>query len=222
MNIETVGSKLNLGTKRGVEEDISFETITYEAVEGESFPDIVEKILESDTRDAFCFVDFDQTVTGKRLRDVRNPRISEEVKESFNKLLPKFSSGRLCLTTNRGYGSSILGKMIFNTDKVLNTMSRFLEESNYPGTVPVFLGLIKQVPNVNNNGRQDLIDHVTNCVINKDLKNPLKIIMIENFSLLGLDRKVFPEGIAKGVQDAVNERTGEIIDINIIDYVLKH
>lgn len=200
-------------------------SINYECIEEESFSKIVERILKSDTsdtEDAFCFVDFDQTVTGNRIRNVRNPQISDEVKESFNKLLTKFSPGRLCLTTNRGYGSSLLGKMIFNTNKVLNTMSKFLEESNYPGTVPVFLGLTKQIPKVKNNGRQDLIDHVADYVVNKDLKGSVKINMIENFSLLGLDRSVFPKGIAEGVQDAVKERTGEIINIDIIDYVLKH
>lgn len=135
------GSLVREFPSESVREAKGEESVIYEAIEVNSFPQAVEEILaKGDNKQSFCFVDFDQTLTGSDLRNVRDPQISEEVKNSFNKLLGKFSPGRLCLTTNRGYGSSVLGNLVFRTDKALDKMTELLEESNYPGTVPIFLG----------------------------------------------------------------------------------
>jgi len=198
------------------------EIVTYEAIEVNSFPQAVEKIIKDKKNEqSFCFVDFDQTITGSDLRNVRDPKISAEVKVSFNDLLGSFSPGRLCLTTNRGYGSSALGNFIFKTDKALEKMTEFLEESSYPGTVPIFLGLKKQVPNLKVNGREELIEHLVNFVVSNDFKDKVEISMIEDYSLVGLDRSVFPRGIANEVHRKLKEEHNREVSIDIKDYILK-
>jgi hypothetical protein len=199
------------------------EAVTYEAIEVNSFSQAVEQILlESDERQSFCFVDFDQTLTGSDLRNVRDPQISDEVKDSFNKLLRKFSPGRLCLTTNRGYGSSVLGNLVFKTDKALDKMTELLEESSYPGTVPIFLGLKKQVPNLRMNGRLELVNHLVDFIVNNNFEGNVDISMIEDYSLLGLDRSVFPKEIAREVHKKLKDEHQKEVEIDIKDYVLKH
>jgi hypothetical protein len=199
------------------------ESITYEAIEVNSFSQAVEQILfQSDEKQSFCFADFDQTLTGSDLRNVRDPQISDEVKESFNKLLRKFSPGRLCLTTNRGYGSSVLGNLVFRTDKALDKMTELLEESSYPGTVPIFLGLKKQVPNLKINGRAELVNHLVDFIVNHNFEGHVDISMIEDYSLLGLDRSVFPREIARDVHKKLKEEHQREVTIGIKDYVLKH
>lgn len=199
------------------------EAVTYEAIEVNSFSQAVEQILlESDERQSFCFVDFDQTLTGSDLRNVRDPQISDEVKDSFNKLLRKFSPGRLCLTTNRGYGSSVLGNLVFKTDKALDKMTELLEESSYPGTVPIFLGLKKQVPNLRMNGRLELVNHLVDFIVNNNFEGNVDISMIEDYSLLGLDRSVFPKEIAREVYKKLKDEHQKEVEIDIKDYVLKH
>ncbi len=214
------GRKFPLESEREIE---GKESVSYEAIEVYSFPQAVDRILsESDTGQSFCFVDFDQTLTGADLRNVRDPQISEEVKDSFNKLLRKFSPGKLCITTNRGYGSSILGNLVFRTNKALDKITEFLEESNYPGTVPIFLGLEKQVPNLKTNGRVELVNHLVDLIINSDFEGHIDFYVIEDSSLLGLDRSVFPKEIAKDVHKKVKEKSHGEITIGIKDYVLKH
>jgi hypothetical protein len=195
--------------------------IKYETVEVSSFPEAVKRVMSSKDDQSFCFVDFDQTLTGPGLENIRNPKISEEVKSSFNYLLSRFSSGRLCITTNRGYGSSALGNLVFKTDKALEKMVELLEESSYPGTVPIFLGLKKQVPNLKVNGRGELVDHLVDSVVNNNLRGKFKLFMIEDDSLVALKRSVFPKEIAIKVQEGVKERLGEDISIDIVDFVLK-
>jgi len=164
------------------------KSITYEQIEVNSFPQAVEEVLaKGDNKQSFCFVDFDQTLTGPNLKNVRYPQVSSEVKDSFNKLLREFSPGRLCLTTNRGYGSSVLGNLVFRTDKALDKMTKLLEESNYPGTVPIFLGLKKQVPNLKVNGREELVNHLVDFIVNNNFQGHIDISMIEDYSLLGLE-----------------------------------
>lgn len=217
------GSLVGSFSSESEKEQQEIESVTYEAIEVTSFPQAVEQILlESDEKKSFCFVDFDQTLTGSHLRNVRDPQISDEVKESFNKLLRKFSPGRLCLTTNRGYGSSVLGNLVFRTDKALDKMTELLEESSYPGTVPIFLGLKKQVPNLKINGRGKLIDHLVDFIEHNDFKGKIDISMIEDYSLLGLDRSVFPREIAREVHKKLKEKHDREVTININDYVLKH
>lgn len=217
------GSLVGSFSSESEKEQQEIESVTYEAIEVTSFPQAVEQILlESDEKKSFCFVDFDQTLTGSHLRNVRDPQISDEVKESFNKLLRKFSPGRLCLTTNRGYGSSVLGNLVFRTDKALDKMTELLEESSYPGTVPIFLGLKKQVPNLKINGRGKLIDHLVDFIEYNDFKGKIDISMIEDYSLLGLDRSVFPREIAREVHKKLKEKHDREVTININDYVLKH
>ena len=199
------------------------ESVTYEAIEVNSFSQAVEQILlESDEKQSFCFVDFDQTLTGSHLRNVRDPQISDEVKESFNKLLGKFSPGRLCLTTNRGYGSSVLGNLVFRTDKALDKMTELLEESSYPGTVPIFLSLKKQVPNLKINGRTELVNHLVDFIVNNNFEGNVDISMIEDYSLLGLDRSVFPKEIAREAHKKLKDEHQKEVVIGIKDYVLKH
>ena len=199
------------------------ESVIYEAIEVNSFSQAVEQILlESDEKQSFCFVDFDQTLTGSDLRNVRDPQISDEVKASFNKLLSKFSPGRLCLTTNRGYGSSVLGNLVFKTDKALDKMTELLEESSYPGTVPIFLGLKKQVPNLKMNGRVELVNHLVDFIVNNNFEGNVDISMIEDYSLLGLDRSVFPKEIAREVNKRLKDEYQKEVEIGIKDYVLKH
>jgi hypothetical protein len=199
------------------------ESVTYEAIEVNSFSQAVDQILlESHEKQSFCFVDFDQTLTGSHLRNVRDPQISDEVKGSFNKLLRKFSPGRLCLTTNRGYGSSVLGNLVFRTDKALDKMTELLEESSYPGTVPIFLGLKKQVPNLKINGRAELVNHLVDFIVNHNFEGHVDISMIEDYSLLGLDRSVFPREIARDVHKKLKEEHQREVTIGIKDYVLKH
>jgi hypothetical protein len=204
-------------------EPLEKESVTYEAIEVNSFTKAVEQILlKSDEKQSFCFVDFDQTLTGSELRNVRDPQISDEVKESFNKLLRKFSPGRLCLTTNRGYGSSVLSNLVFRTDKALEKMTELLEESSYPGTVPIFLGLKKQIPNLKINGREELIKHLTEFILHNNFDGHVDISMIEDYSLLGLDRSVFPREIAREVHKKLKEEHDKEVTISIRDYVLKH
>lgn len=204
-------------------EPVEKENVTYEAIEVNSFSQAVEQILvDSDEKRSFCFVDFDQTLTGSHLRNVRDPQISEEVKSSFNSLLSKFSPGRLCLTTNRGYGSSFLGNLVFRTDKALKKMTELLEESSYPGTVPIFLGLKKQVPNLKINGRAELVDHLVDFIVHNNFEGKVDISMIEDYSLLGLDRSVFPKEIARDVHKRLKDEHQKDITIGIKDYVLKH
>jgi len=200
------------------------ESVIYEAIEVNSFSQAVEEILaKGGNEQGFCFVDFDQTLTGADLRSVRDPQISEEVKDSFNKLLRKFSPGRLCLTTNRGYGSSALGNLVFRTDKALEEMTKFLEESDYPGTVPIFLGLEKQIPNLKTNGRAELVNHLVALIINdNNFQGHIGISVIEDSSLLGLDRSVFPKEIAREVHEKLKEEYQREVTIGIKDYVLKH
>jgi hypothetical protein len=195
--------------------------VIYKAIEVNSFPEAVKGIMSSKDEQSFCFVDFDQTLTGSELGNIRNPKISADVKVSFNHLLSGFSPGRLCITTNRGYGCSVLGNLVFKTDKALGKMVELLEESSYPGTVPIFLGLKKQVPNLKGNGRGELIDHLVNYVIRNDFKDKVEIFMIQDFSLLGLDRRVFPIEIARELQKRVKEKLDRDIGIDISDYVLK-
>jgi hypothetical protein len=198
------------------------QQVAYEAVEFCSFSEIVEDIIASKDPSSFCFCDFDQTLTGGEIRNVRNPEISDEVKMSFDKLLGSFSPGKLCITTNRGYGASLLGNLVFKTDKALEKMVEFLEESSYPGTVPIFLGLKKQIPGLKINGRGELIDHVVEYIENYNLEGKVRIFMIEDFSLLGLDRSVFPKEIAREVVKKLKEQYGRDVAIDIKDYVLKH
>jgi hypothetical protein len=199
------------------------KSVTYEQIEVNSFSQAVEEILsESDKKQSFCFVDFDQTLTGADLRNVRDPQISSEVKDSFNKLLGKFSPGRLCLTTNRGYGSSVLGNLVFRTDKALDKMTELLEESSYPGTVPIFLGLKKQIPNLRINGRTELVNHLVDFIVNNNFQGHIDISMIEDYSLLAIDRSVFPKEIAKEVHKKLREEHQKEVTIGIKDYVLKH
>ena len=199
------------------------ESVTYEAIEVNSFSQAVEEILaKGDNKQSFCFVDFDQTLTGPDLRNVRDPQISNKVKDSFNKLLGKFSPGRLCLTTNRGYGSSVLGNLVFRTDKALDKMTELLEESNYPGTVPIFLGLEKQVPNLKTNGRAELVNHLVDLIINSGFEGHIDFYVIEDASLLGLDRSVFPKEIARDVHKKLKEEHQREVMVGIKDYVLKH
>jgi hypothetical protein len=220
-----IGSDSFVGnfSRESEKEPAEKESVTYEAIEVNSFSQAVDQILlESHEKQSFCFVDFDQTLTGPHLRNVRDPQISEEVKESFNKLLRKFSPGRLCLTTNRGYGSSVLGNLVFRTDKALEKMTELLEESSYPGTVPIFLGLKKQVPNLKINGRAELVNHLVDFIVNHNFEGHVDISMIEDYSLLGLDRSVFPREIARDVHKKLKEEHQREITIGIKDYVLKH
>jgi hypothetical protein len=202
-------------------ESVKKKDIKYRAIEVSSFPEAVKRIMSSKGEQSFCFVDFDHTLTGSELGNIRNPKISADVKASFNHLLSEFSPGRLCITTNRGYGCSVLGNLVLKTDKALEEMVALLEESRYPGTVPIFLGLKKQVPNLKGNGRGELIDHLVNYAIRNDFKDKVEIFMIQDFSLLGLDRRVFPKEIAEKMQLKVKEELSRDIGIDIVDYVLK-
>jgi hypothetical protein len=210
-------------SKEAEKEQKEKDNVTYEAIDVKSFSRAAEEIiLEYKDKQSFCFVDFDQTITGPDLRNVRDPQISDDVKESFNILLGAFSPGRLCFTTNRGHGNSFLGNLVFRTDKALKKMTEFLEESSYPGTVPIFLGLKKQVPNLKISGREQLINHLVSFIDNNAYKGRVKICMIEDYSLLGLDRSIFPKEIAREVIKRLREEAGKDIAIDIKDYVLKH
>jgi hypothetical protein len=193
--------------------------VTYKGIEVQSFSQAVKEIMSSENKEGFCFVDYDWTLTDRGLRNIRDPKISAEVKASFNHLLSGFSPGRLCITTDRGFGSSILGNLAFKTDKALEEMVTFLEGSNYPGTVPIFLGLKKQVPNLN--AKEDLINHLVVNIDKNNFNDRIKIIVIEDSFVLGLDRSVFPKEIARKVQQRVKEELDRDIGIDIIDYVLK-
>lgn len=46
--------------------------------------------------------------------------------------------------------------------------------------------------------------------------------MIEDYSLLGLDRSVFPKEIAREVHKKLKEKYQREVTIGIKDYVLKH
>jgi hypothetical protein len=97
-----------------------------------------------------------------------------------------------------------------------------LEESSYPGTVPIFLGLKKQIPNLRINGRTELVNHLVDFIVNNNFQGHIDISMIEDYSLLAIDRSVFPKEIAKEVHKKLREEHQKEVTIGIKDYVLKH
>jgi len=102
-------------------------------------------------------------------------------------------------------------------------MTKFLEESDYPGTVPIFLGLEKQIPNLKTNGRAELVNHLVALIINdNNFQGHIGISVIEDSSLLGLDRSVFPKEIAREVHEKLREEHQKEVTIGIKDYVIKH
>jgi hypothetical protein len=201
------------------EESKEEKDITYEAIEVSSFPEAVKEIVSAREKESFCLVDFDWTLTDPGLENIRNPKISEEVKSSFDDLLGKFSPGMLCLTTDRGYGSNMLGNIVLKTDKTLEEIATFLEGSKYPGTVPIFLGLKKQVPN--SKTKEDLINHIVMNIDKNNFNDRIKIFVIEDSFVLGLHRSVFPKEIARKLQKRVKEKLDRDIGIDIVDYKLK-
>lgn len=199
------------------------QDVTYESFELNSFSEIVKEILDSKDSSSFCLVDWDQTVTGGSLENIYNPKISPEVNDSFKELLRGFPMGNVCITTDRGgVAPSVLENVVFNTKEVLDTLAEFLEESNYPGTVPIFLALKKQVPGLMSNQREELVKHIVNQIVSKNIQENVKIFMIENFSSLGLSRRKFLEKIGKEIKGKLNREHDRDLGIDIKDYILKH
>ena len=199
------------------------QDVTYESFELNSFSEIVKEVLDSKDSSSFCFVDWDQTVTGGGLENIRNPEISLEVKDSLRDLLGGFPVGNVCITTDRaGIAPSVLENVVFNTKEVLDALAEFLEESDYPGTVPIFLALKKQLPGLMSNQREDLVKHVVEQIVSKNIQGNMKIFMIENFSSLGLSRRKFLEKVGKEVKEKLNREYDRDLGIDIKDYILKH
>ena len=131
--------------------------------------------------------------------------------------------GNVCITTDRaGIAPSVLENVVFNTKEVLDALAEFLDESDSPGTVPIFLALKKQLPGLMSNQREDLVKHVVEQIVSKNIQGNMKIFMIENFSSLGLSRRKFLEKVGKEVKEKLNREYDRDLGIDIKDYILKH
>ena len=207
--------------------------IKYTSIEVNSLQEGVEK-LENKMKDnqnlgvPIILLDFDQTITNGPLTISKflNPEIPRENILAFNQLLSLFPSGSVCITTNRNDGSGIAGKSL-NTDKALSVLVEFLEKSNHPGKVPIFLDLKKPISGIVNS-REELISYLVNYAKKQISKQPdspdiIQMFVFEDSSFIGLDRSVFPEKTAKDVTERLKKEHNIKIDkVNITDYLIKH
>ncbi|NLB11882.1 hypothetical protein GX830_00695 [Candidatus Dojkabacteria bacterium] len=72
------------------------------------------------------------------------------------------------------------------------------------------------------NQREDLVKHVVEQIVSKNIQGNMKIFMIENFSSLGLSRRKFLEKVGKEVKEKLNREYDRDLGIDIKDYILKH
>jgi hypothetical protein len=206
--------------------------ITYTAKEVSSFSRGVEEIILSSDRNSVdespfgknsvCFVDVDGVLIENTLTQypgvchLFEHNISEEVQESLKQLVSSLGQDAVSITTNRDERV----KVLWSSDKILDTVQGVLDEIGFP-TVKIFTNLNKQVPNFAKKKRERLVDHYVNYIKEKDIKESLKINVIQDLGIIGLDRRVFPKEIAEKIQLKVKEELSRDIGIDIVDYVLK-
>lgn len=142
--------------------------------------------------------------------------VSEKVKGEMEYLISEIGQDAVTIATNRDEKV----RVIWSSERIVNTIQDALEAIDYP-SVKIFTGLSKQVPGAARKKREPLVDHYVNYIIDNDVGDNLRICVIEDYSIIGLDRKVFPKEIARKIQEGVREKTGRRIGVDIMDYVLK-
>lgn len=145
-----------------------------------------------------------------------NHNVSEKVKKDMERLISELGEDAITVATNRDEKVSV----VWSSNRIVNTIQEALESIHFP-TVKIFTGLSKQLPGAVPKKREPLVNHYANYVIDNDIRDNLRICIVEDASILGLNRRVFPEEIAMKIQEKVRERLGRSIGVDIIDYVLK-
>ena len=153
----------------------------------------------------FCLQDvdgvlLDNTQKAPILSHIIQPQLTNETKESFNKLA-SVTNGHLAISTNRSQNPKLFFRLLFNTKGVVRTVEMLTGDK-----VPRFTGLFKQAPslareNIANiedwskdkviRARTDaLVHYIGKLATERDYKR-YNLTSIEDWCFASLNRKTF-------------------------------
>ena len=198
--------------------------IEYSSEDVRSFPEAVDKILKIvDGDNSFCMVDVDGTIIENAvtmypgLCYFEEPKIGEDVKEAFSRLMDVFDKGNICIATNRDPRV----KFPWDSHKMISVVKKYL--SNFEKHVPIFPRLNKQIAQTKFgfDQREILAEYVKDYVLNNDLDHKLTIYSIQDLLPVYFKVDTFPKEISKMIFERVNNSKEGGVSIDIRDFVIK-
>lgn len=209
----------------------------YEEVYVKSFKDAVDKIERDNIfkEDQFntCLLDIDGVIFEDNMVKLpvvshfSNPRITEDCRSSYNKLIT-LSNGNVVISTNRSDRETV----IFNSQNVLKQVKKLVNSNETK--IPIFTNLFKQRPGMTvediaqlQQGESwseteiikpkiDALVHYLGKLATEREYNTFRLTCIEDWSIVSLNRKDF----LLYVTNQLKQQYGIEIE-RIINYVVK-
>ena len=221
-SVSTSSAKEYEGTSGEVESKETESGISYKSLRVNSFSRAVEEILLLGKENTICLIDIDGVLIENSLTQypvichLFPHNVAQGVERSTRVLVSSLGQDAVSIATNRDENV----KIVWSSNRIVNTVQEALQSIGFPN-VKIFTGLSKQVPQASKKKREVLVDHYVNYIEENNIKDKLKLCVIEDTTMVSFNRDSFPKEVARKIQSKVKQVLGRDIDVDIIDLVLE-